>query len=360
MKDTITKTSRLDLIRQKLVANPAGCTTAELSQLLKTPPRTILRDISTLEGEPYYLPIIAHNGQGNGKIYQIDPNYRVRLTPVIFDGSEATALFIAARLLSQHSGRINPVARSAILKLTRAMPPAVSDYLLQAVSHANNSTASEDPALSIFEALVTGWIEQRKVICQYRYSERSKFKSYTIAPYNFEPSAVGYAIYVIGQCDSDKGGQLRTIKLDRIRQAALTPEKFDYPKNNSGQVSAAAWRIWDSDQLPTEVRLRFLPRVVARVKETVWHPGQQLLERTDGSFEWVALVAEIKEMLPWIRGWGADCEVLAPRELRDTMLLETRRLTKLYRLPANPPDKEDNTAEASLDNRLRQTYKEFF
>jgi hypothetical protein len=35
-------------------------------------------------------------------------------------------------------------------------------------------------------------------------------------------------------------------------------------------------------------------------------------------------------MLPWIRGWGADCEVLEPQELREMLMGEAKAMAELY------------------------------
>jgi CRISPR-associated endonuclease/helicase Cas3 len=53
-------------------------------------------------------------------------------------------------------------------------------------------------------------------------------------------------------------------------------------------------------------------------------------EQPDGSLIWRARVAEPQEMLPWVRGWGADVEVLEPKELRETLRGEVRRLARTY------------------------------
>jgi len=45
---------------------------------------------------------------------------------------------------------------------------------------------------------------------------------------------------------------------------------------------------------------------------------------------WKARIAEPREMLPWIRGWGADVEVMEPQPLRDEMIGEARALARLY------------------------------
>jgi len=53
-------------------------------------------------------------------------------------------------------------------------------------------------------------------------------------------------------------------------------------------------------------------------------------EQPDGFLIWRAQVAEPQEMLPWIRGWGADVEVLEPEGLRRALEWEARRLAKVY------------------------------
>jgi predicted DNA-binding transcriptional regulator YafY len=45
----------------------------------------------------------------------------------------------------------------------------------------------------------------------------------------------------------------------------------------------------------------------------------------DGTLIWRAFIAEPREMLPWIRGWGADVEVIVPMELRKSIAQELRR-----------------------------------
>jgi len=79
-----------------------------------------------------------------------------------------------------------------------------------------------------------------------------------------------------------------------------------------------------------EVVLKFHPRVAHRVRETRWHRSEQVEEQPDGSLLWRARVAEVQEMLPWIRGWGADCEVLEPQELREMLMGEAKAMAELY------------------------------
>lgn len=82
----------------------------------------------------------------------------------------------------------------------------------------------------------------------------------------------------------------------------------------------------------TRVVLRFHPDVARRVQETQWHPSQELIwdEDLSGYLRLALQVADITDLKPWIRAWGANCEVLEPAELRDEMIGEARRLAEVY------------------------------
>jgi CRISPR-associated endonuclease/helicase Cas3 len=43
-------------------------------------------------------------------------------------------------------------------------------------------------------------------------------------------------------------------------------------------------------------------------------------------------VAQPQEMLPWIRGWGAEVEVLEPAALRQILAEEYQLLAGLYQI----------------------------
>jgi CRISPR-associated endonuclease/helicase Cas3 len=55
---------------------------------------------------------------------------------------------------------------------------------------------------------------------------------------------------------------------------------------------------------------------------------------TSDGCEWTAIIGDTLEIEPWIRGWGADCEVLEPAELRASMIEHVQRSIKVYHLAA--------------------------
>lgn len=136
-------------------------------------------------------------------------------------------------------------------------------------------------------------------------------------------------------------GVLRTRKLDRIERAVLSDETFEIPANfDPNKLLSGAWAIWfDEADKPQSVTLRFSHFVAGRVRENRWHPSERIEDDAEGRLIWTAEVDAIQEMLPWIRGWGADCEVLEPEELRTQMMGEAARLSRLYH--QQPPDLEN-------------------
>ncbi len=124
---------------------------------------------------------------------------------------------------------------------------------------------------------------------------------------------------------------IRTFKIERIERIELLTDHYSIPADfDPSEHLKDAWGIWFTEEEPQPIVLRFSRKVANRVRESSWHESQVLIDKPDGSLLWKADVAEPKEMLPWIRGWGADCEVLEPEGLRRSLMREARKLAELY------------------------------
>ena len=108
-------------------------------------------------------------------------------------------------------------------------------------------------------------------------------------PYLIEPSLQTHALYLMGWDETRDA--LRTFKIERIRDVALTPRTFELPEGDG--VEATLRRAWDiiADQPPTTVVLRFSPTVATHVQEATWHASQRVQREDDGSLTWRATVA---------------------------------------------------------------------
>jgi predicted DNA-binding transcriptional regulator YafY len=93
-------------------------------------------------------------------------------------------------------------------------------------------------------------------------------------------------------------------------------------------MMSSAWGIiWGEG---VQVRLRFAADVAWRVRETKWHPSQQIDELPGGAVELTMSVASMMELGRWVRGWGDKVEVIAPDSLRQELREEALRIARNY------------------------------
>jgi predicted DNA-binding transcriptional regulator YafY len=316
------KSVRLAQIEALLMDHPQGLTQAQIAQCMGVHRSTIHRNLADLNAPTY---------EENGRIMIDREAYLVNLR---LNLHEALAIHLAGRLMTTRLDRQNPHAASAFRKLGIALEklaPQISRFVQSSANSFDNDTKLQDPLyLQVLEKLTTAWAKNQKVHLWYRSTEGGVIKEYNFCPYFIEVGAVGQAIYSIGKIEPANG--MRTFKIERVERIELSNEIFSVPADfDPGKLLGRAWGIWYTDNEPVEVVLKFSPNVASRVKETRWHPGEQVVPMEDGTLIWRVFIAEPREMLPWIRGWGADVEVIVPMELRKSIAQELRRASALYK-----------------------------
>lgn len=329
MKRAANKAERLLQIEQLLLAHPEGLTQAEIARRLGVDRSTIMRNLADAPKHIYEEP------DGRLKIDRTADLINLRLNL-----HEAMAVHLAARLLATRMDRQNRHAAAALRKLGHAIgrwAQRISQHVLQAADLMDDSAQRDDPVyLSVLETLTEAWASERKVRVWHQSDSGEKVSEYLLSPYFIEPYAIGQTTHVIGlaQLQHERGwlpARMLTLKIERIRRAELTRERYQIPASfDSRDHLSSAWGIWTSDDKPVDVVLRFNARVARRVKETRWHRSEQVEAQSDGTLIWRAQIAEPKEMLPWIRGWGADVEVLVPPWLRKALETEVQKMARMY------------------------------
>lgn len=317
MSRALTRSERLD--EMKVLYFARAYSDIEMAERLAVDRTTVYRDRMALESEHVFVQ--DEEGRWRFDRSRYLSNIRVNL-------AEALSLYLAARRTSQQTRVAHMPVASALEKLAVTLRQPLTTRLVRAADHI--LAQRQDPArTTVFERVAEAWIENRQLRLHYRAFGRDEEKVHRFSPYLLEPSPWNDGIYLIGQ--SDLARQIITLKLDRITQAALLgpfalPEEFD-----EGQLLRHAWGIWGGEGMPEIVRLKFAPgQATRRLKESIWHPLEQVIDLPDGGCLWEAPIAEWQEMLPWVRGWGAAVEVLAPVELRETLMGEARALALMY------------------------------
>ena len=308
-----------------LLDHPQGLTKAEIARRLSVHRSTAAEYIDSLEGL-------------NAPVYEASPgrftinrdDYEVQVSVNIH---ESLAFHLATRLLTTRTDKYNPHAASALRKLGTAikkLAPLVSEHMARSANVLDGEARRRDPIfMQALQTLTQAWSQGIKVYLTHEL-EVGGIHEYVFAPYFIEPYAVGHTVHVIGL--REPINKIRTFKIERIRTIELLddqpytiPEDFD-----PSEQLKDAWGIWFSENPPETVKLKFARKVAKRVAETTWHSDQNTDLLDDGSLLWAARVANWKEMLPWIRGWGADVEALEPPALQKELRKETRKLTSLY------------------------------
>ena len=318
------KADRLLKMEALLLSHPEGLSQAEIARRLNVDRSVIHRNLNDFQK---IYPTIVHD---DGRISLDRSAY---LLKVAFSLHEAMAVHLAARLLATRMDKHNPHAASALRKLGIALErlaPRISSHVKKSADVMDEANQRQDPNfLRTLEILTLAWAEERVTRVWHR-KETGQITEYLFSPYFIEPYAIGQAVHVIGY--REPPGALRTLKVERIERIELTLQKYSIPEDfDSAELFKYAWGIWFTEEKPVEVVLKFSPRVAHRVGETRWHRTEQVERLNDGSLLWRALIAEPQEMMPWIGGWGADCEVIEPQSVRQKIIEETQSLYRLYK-----------------------------
>lgn len=317
------KTARLSQIEALLLDHPEGLSQAEISRRLGVHRSTILRNLADISAPIY---------EDQGRIFIDREAYLINLRLSLH---EALSIHLAGRFMANCMDRRNPHVASALRKLGIALEnlaPLISATIRNSAETFDDDSKRQDPHyLQVLEKITLAWAERRSVQIWYRSADNSRVKEYQFCPYFIEVNAVGQAIYCIGRIEALN--QMRTFKIERIERIELLGSNYTIPAAfDAEQLFKQAWGIWFTEQEPIAVQLRFSAQVARRVVETRWHATEQTSLEADGSLLWSATIAEPQEMVPWIRGWGADVEVLQPQELREKIRKEVKKMAHIYSL----------------------------
>jgi predicted DNA-binding transcriptional regulator YafY len=324
MSRTETKAARLRLIEDLLLAHPEGLTQAEIARSLEVNRSTVYRYLPDLPQHIYIDDM-------DGCRWKIDR--QAYLVNVRFNLNEAMAIHLATRLLATRMDRSNPHAASALHKLglaLQSLAPLISRYVSRSALKMQSMDQKQDPVfLDVLQKLTIAWAEGKKVKVWHRSDKSHEIKTYTYATYYIEPYAIGQSTYVFGF--SEPPDAIRTFKIERIEKVEILSEPYTIPDTfDPFELLSDAWGIWFTNEEPEQVTLLFHQRAAQRVGETRWHRSEQVEFQEDGRLLWRALIDEPREMLPWVRGWGADVEVIEPDWMRDELIKEIQEMAVLY------------------------------
>jgi len=316
------RTARLLRVEHLLSQHPQGLTAKQVAERVGVNVRTAYRDLRAIE-EELGLPV----WEEDGRFGALPSSFLPPLNLTLF---EAVTLYLSARLMARFGDRRDDNVIRAFGSLAGVLPTPIAQHIYSTVAAIGDRPVDERYR-RVFEALVRGWAEGKKVRITYAHLDPSGHRhetERTLAAYFIEPHPAGHSCYVLG-ADS-LSGELRTFKIERIEQATVTDEFFEVPDDfDARKLLRDAWIVTDEE--PVEVRLLFHDANAAqRARENRWHTSQQEIDGENGKLELRFRVAGLLEILSWVLGWGSAVEVVAPDELRERVASIARDMASRY------------------------------
>jgi predicted DNA-binding transcriptional regulator YafY len=302
----------------ELLQSHAQMSGADLARRLDVDGRTLRRYIAMLE--EMGIPITAEYGRYGG--YRLVPGFK--LPPMMFTDDEAQALslgLIAVRGLGL-SG-VAPAIEGVQAKLDRVLPDALKKAnaaLRESIAfHATNSLVADTKLLRVLSEAREA---QRTVLLRYRAADAAE-SSRDFDVYGLVFRAGRW--YVVGHSHLPAG--LRTLRLDRVVRAEISPRTFKRPKG----FDAAAYLEEVLATLPRALVIEVLLRTdLATARRELFEmlgtlescEGGVLLRGTADDLEWFA-----RQLI----GLSFPFDVRVPVALNATLARLTDSLARRFR-----------------------------
>jgi predicted DNA-binding transcriptional regulator YafY len=326
------KSSRL--LEMLLLLQARGqVTAAELAERLEVSPRTVYRDAEALSSAG--VPIYTERGRAGG--IRLLPGYRTDVTGLTQD--EARALFVLTTGGAQEDLGLGTAARSAILKVMRAVPepfrPAATATSQRILVDPAGWMRPPDPvgALGVLQAAV---FTDRRLRLRYRSSGHRELEASgqeaersasvrMVDPYGLVCKAgIWYLV-------ADSGGEPRLFRVSRVASAVVDEEPV---RRRAGMELAEVW-----SSLRREVEDRPAPlEVVVRVRRE-WLDlfGRMSAAHLNGPLpqatgEWTQVRLRYPGVMAArpLLSFGANVEVVSPASVRADLAAVAAEIVDQY------------------------------
>ncbi len=306
MTEQTRRATRLMRIRDVL-ARRGSVSCADLADELGYSQRTIQRDIAALESE-LGVPLTYE-----GRRWKLMEGAKLVFGPVRLTLQEARALYFATRLMLRSADERDPDGISALEKVAEALPGGVAAHMQRTVKEYGQLPANSR-YIETLRRLTEAWASNRTATITYRSANSANARTTDLDPYILDHTQSG--TYVIGH--SAEHREVRIFKLDRILDVDLTQREF--APQDVERIAHQLRQSWGGavfGEAQHQVTIDFAASVASRIRESYWHPSQQLEPLDNGGVRLRVSLPSLLEITPWVRGWGPEAVVIEPPELRE-------------------------------------------
>jgi predicted DNA-binding transcriptional regulator YafY len=293
-----------------------GLTADELARECEVVPRQIYRDLKVLD----YAGVPIYNDNG----YRVTGDFL--LQDISFSLDEALSLLYGLKLLEQQKA-LFPVKRVKE-RLLSLLPESLHENIEDIdprMDVAGGPAADYSGKADMFRILNQAMRESKSVEIEYYSFDRDETNKRVIDPYHmaFKDGFWYLVAYCHWRCEE------RLFRIDRIKHIHLMADKF---KATMESPQKPHWNIAWGIELGEEYifKVRFFGESARFVRETRFHPHQQVEEGPENSVIFTARACGLRPVCRWVLSFGGEAEVLEPEGLRMMVAEELQKAIKKY------------------------------
>lgn len=135
------------------------------------------------------------------------------------------------------------------------------------------------------------------------------------------------SLYLLAEDILDK--KVKTFSLPRFESAEMTEDHFAHTKIDPDEYFANSFGAYHGTEAK-HVELIFSQQIGTFIKERKYHASQKWTPHEKG-YKFEFDIAITPDFIQWILGFGHDCTVLAPAELKQELKERAEKILKMYR-----------------------------
>ena len=290
--------------------------------------RTANRDLVDLAA--FHVELTSQVGPDGRKLWQIAQ--RGRKFTVSYTLTELMAVFLGRRFFDFLAGTLLEESFDKVLARVESQLGKTTDRERAAKLGKKLYLVHEGPkklprrAHDVLDSCLDGLLKEEKLAVRYRSSKGNE-SDYTFCPLTLVAFKRG--LYVVAAVDEWEG-RIGRFALERIQQAEWKRgERFPYPKKYDPEEHLSDALFLETGE-PRDVEILFTAGTKPFVEFRKYHRTQKLETLPDGRVRLTMKVPIGDETTYWVLSFGANAEVVGPKELRERVAGELRRAVGVY------------------------------
>jgi predicted DNA-binding transcriptional regulator YafY len=313
----------------QLLAGRNAVPRAELMEKLGVSLATLKRDLAYMK-DRLHAPIVFDRDLGGYRFEhtgaRIGPQYE--LPGLWFSAEEIHALLTMQHLLANldSGGLLGPHIQPLLARLSGLLGSADNPAEEMKKRIRIETVGARRFHLSHFQAVGSAMLRRKRLLIRYHARGSNEETEREISPQRLIYYRDNW--YLDAWCHLRD--DLRAFSLDAIKAAAIVEKKAkEVSEKRLDQVLGSGYGIFSGEHV-TWATLRFTPERARWVAAEKWHPDQVGRVLEDGGYELKVPYTDDRELLMDVLKFGADCQVVAPPDLRLRVVAELTSTMRTY------------------------------